>query len=187
MMNMFSFFNPFQPNPFGGGVVPVATPAPMNAATVAPTVAPAVAPVGQVVGMPSQQSALNAGFADMSGVPFNATVLDKPAGYVPPITPDPVVNRDITSEQSAIDAGFSKMGEAEMDMDGSTKPKPDRDIPAAIQATADLAKSLEGEPMSVPTAPAIQKSDYKPVTNPYANLDTLGKIAPRLGLKLSNI
>lgn len=183
MMNMFSFFNPFQPNPFGGGVVPVAPTVPMNAATVTP----AVAPVGQVIGMPSQQSALNAGFADMSGVPFDATVLDKPAGYVPPITPDPVVNRDITSEQSAIDAGFSKMGEAEMDMDGSTKPKPDRDIPAAIQATADLAKSLEGEPMAVPTAPAIQKSDYKPVTNPYANLDTLGKIAPRLGLKLSNI
>ena len=88
MMNMFSFFNPFQPNPFGGGVVPVAPTVPMNAATVTP----AVAPVGQVIGMPSQQSALNAGFADMSGVPFDATVLDKPAGYVPPITPDPVVN-----------------------------------------------------------------------------------------------
>ena len=116
MTNMFSFFNPFATNPF-------ATTVPMNAVTVAPTVAPAVAPVGQVVGMPSQQSALNAGFADMSGVPFDATVLDKPAGYVPPITPDPVVNRDITSEQSAIDAGFSVDGEAEMDMDGSTKPR----------------------------------------------------------------
>lgn len=179
-MNMFSFFNPFAPNPF-------ATTAPMNAPVNAPVVTPAVVPVGQVVGMPSQQSALNAGFADMSGVPFNPTVLDKPAGYIPPIIPDPKVNRDITSEQSAINAGFSKLGEAEMDMDGSTKPKSNADIPAAIQATAEFAKSLEGEPMAMPTPPAIQKSDYVPVANPYADLDTAGKIAPRLGLKLSNI
>ncbi len=180
MTNMFSFFNPFAPNPF-------TTTAPMNAPMVTPMVTPAVAPVGQVVGMPSQQSALNAGFADMSGVPFNPTALDKPAGYIPPITPDPVVNRDITSEQSAIDAGFSKMGEAEMDMDGSTAPKSQADIAGAIGAVAQLAKVMETEPMAVPTPPAIQKSDYVPVANPYADLDRLGTIAPRLGLKLSNI
>ena len=170
----YNFFNPFAPQ----RVAPISAP-------VRPTLLPMPRPnyTPPVGGISSQQSAINAGFADPTGMTFETpAVVPTPAIMV-----DPAVNRNVTSQQSAIDAGFSKMGEAEVDMDGSTTPKSQADVAGAIGAVADFAKALEPEPMAVPTAPAPQTGDYVPVANPYEKLDMLGKVAPRLGLKLSNI
>ena len=173
----YNFFNPFAPQ----RVEPITTVAGQVRPTLLPMPRPNYTP--PVGGISSQQSAINAGFADPTGMTF-----DPPAVVpTPAIMVDPVVNRNVTSEQSAIDAGFSKMGEAEHDMDGSTTPKSQADVAGAIGAVADFAKALEPEPMAVPTAPAPQTGDYVPVANPYEKLDMLGKVAPRLGLKLSNI
>lgn len=170
----YNFFNPFAPQ----RVAPISAP-------VRPTLLPMPRPnyTPPVGGISSQQSAINAGFADPTGMTFETTAV-VPA---PAIMVDPVVNRNVTSEQSAKDGGFTTMGEAEVDMDGSTTPKSQADVAGAIGAVADFARALEPEPMAVPTAPAPQTGDYVPVANPYEKLDMLGKVAPRLGLKLSNI
>ena len=170
----YNFANPFAPQ----RVAPIST----IAGQVRPTISPMPRP-NYVGGIPSQQSALNAGFADPTGMAF----VTPPVASVPPIMIDPPVDRNVTSQQSAIDAGFSSAGESEFDLDGSTAPKSQADVAGAIAATAQFAEALQPEPIVAPTPPAIQKSDYVPVANPYADLDTAGKIAPRLGLKLSNI
>ena len=125
----YNFFNPFAPQ----RVAPISAP-------VRPTLLPMPRPnyTPPVGGISSQQSAINAGFADPTGMTFETPAV-VPA---PAIMVDPVVNRNVTSEQSAKDGGFTTMGEAEVDMDGSTTPKSQADVAGAIGAVADFAKGI---------------------------------------------
>lgn len=145
-----------------------------------------------IVGIPSAQSALNAGFG-----------LGTPVGGFPEKKPEPVslINTSQqlkydaplptgldSSQQSAIDAGFSGAGESQFDVTGSTLPTPlntgGGNTMQALASAGQLAKALDAEPLQpVFTSPTVRA--YQPVANPYAAMDMMER--PRLGLKLSNL
>ena len=89
----------------------------------------------------SAQSALNAGFAPL-GTPEGVFPVEKPEPvslintsqqleYRPPLP----TGLD-SSQQSAIDAGFSDAGESQFDVDGSTMPMPMQGMGNKMQALA---------------------------------------------------
>ena len=146
-----------------------------------------------IIGMPSRQSALNAGFAPL-GTPAGGFPDPRPAMPVSTINTSQQLKYDAplptgldSSQQSAIDAGFSSAGESQFDVDGSTMPMPMQGMGNTMQALAsagELAKALEEKPLQpVFTSPTVRA--YQPVANPYAQLDLQER--PRMGLKLSNI
>lgn len=143
-----------------------------------------------IVGMPSAQSALNAGFG--LGVPVGGFPEKKPEPVSSINTSqqleyDPPLDKGLmSSEQSAIDAGFSDAGESQFDVTGSTLPQNlgSGNTLQALASAGQLAKALEEKPIqSVHTSPTVRA--YTPVENPYAALDLQPR--PRMGLKLSNL
>lgn len=140
----------------------------------------------------SAQSALNAGFAPL-GTPAGGFPVQKsePVSLIntsQQLQYDPPLPTGLdSSQQSAIDAGFSSAGESQFDVDGSTMPMPMQGMGNTMQALASagqLAKALEEKPLQpVFTSPTVRA--YQPVANPYAQLDLQER--PRMGLKLSNI
>lgn len=141
----------------------------------------------------SAQSARNAGFAPL-GTPAGGFPDPRPAMPVSTINTSQQLKYDAplptgldSSQQSAIDAGFSDAGESQFDVDGSTIPMPMQGMGNTMQALAsagELAKALDEKPLQpVFTSPTVRA--YQPVANPYAQLDLQER--PRMGLKLSNI
>lgn len=146
-----------------------------------------------VRGIPSAQSAFNAGFAPLGtpagGFPEEKTEPESTINtsqqleYKPPLPTDV-----ISSQQSAIDAGFSDAGESQFDVTGSTLPTPlntgGGNTMQALASAGQLAKALEEKPIQpVFTSPTVRA--YSPVENPYAAMDLQPR--PRMGLKLSSI
>lgn len=143
-----------------------------------------------IIGMPSRQSALNAGFAPL-GTPVGGFPVEKeePVSTIDRsqlLEYDPPLDKGLmSSEQSAIEAGFSRAGESQFDADGSTMPMQGMgNTMQALASAGQLAKALEEKPLQpVFTSPTVRA--YQPVANPYAQLDLQER--PRMGLKLSNI
>ena len=146
-----------------------------------------------IVGIASAQSAFNAGFAPLGtpagGFPEEKTEPESTINtsqqleYKPPLPTDV-----ISSQQSAIDAGFSDAGESQFDVTGSTMPTPlnmgGGNTMQALASAGQLAKALEEKPIQpVFTSPTVRA--YSPVENPYAAMDLQPR--PRMGLKLSSI
>lgn len=144
-----------------------------------------------VRGIPSAQSAFNAGFAPLGtpvgGFPEEKSEPDsfintsQQLEYKPPLPTDVM-----SSEQSAIDAGFSDAGESQFDVTGSTLPQNlgSGNTMQALASAGQLAKALEEKPIQpVFTSPTVRA--YNPVENPYVAMDLQPR--PRMGLKLSNL